>query len=306
MKLRLRAPATSANLGPGFDVFGLALMEPYDIVEAERISDKYVEIEVLEGYPVPTKPEENTGGYAALRMIEDFGLSEGVRLRIRKGIRPGSGLGSSAATAAAAAYAINKLFDLGLSNEELVRYAALGELVSAGAPHLDNVAPAIYGGFVMVSQEPGLRIYSMEPPPDLGVVVVLPDVEKGSTRRAREVIPREVPLRSLVYNVAKASILAAGIALKNINMIREGMSDAVVEPARARAGIIPEYEGVKRLGEELDAGIAVSGAGPAVICVIEKSRRNVAAEALKKFYESRGYRVQLYITEPGPGVTVIG
>ena len=197
MRLRVKAPATSANLGPGFDVFGLALMEPYDIVEAERIPDKRVEVEVLEGYRVPARPEENTGGYVALRMMEEFGLSEGVRLRIWKGIKPGSGLGSSAATAAAAAYLVNKLFNLGLSREELVRYAALGELVSAGAPHLDNVAPAIYGGFVMVSQEPRLRICHVDPPPDLGVVVVLPDVEKGSTRRAREVVPR----RSLLYRL---------------------------------------------------------------------------------------------------------
>lgn len=305
MRLKLRAPATSANLGPGFDVFGLALMEPHDVVEAEHIPDRRVEIEVLEGYFVPTKPEENTGGYVAHRMIEEFGLSGGVRLRIWKRIKPGSGLGSSAATAAAAAYAVNELFDLGLSREELVKYAALGELVSAGAPHLDNVAPAIYGGFVMVSQEPRLRIYFMDPPPDLGIVLALPDIEKGSTRRAREVIPREVPLRSLVHNVAKASILAAGIALKNINMVKEGMNDAVVEPARARVGIIPEYEGVKRLSEELNAGIAVSGAGPAVICVIEKNRRDLAAEVLEKFYTSRGYRVQVYVTEPGPGVAVI-
>jgi homoserine kinase len=281
-------------------------MEPYDVVEAERIPDKRVEIEVLEGYRVPAEPDENTGGYVALRMMEEFGLSEGVRLRIWKGIKPGSGLGSSAATAAAAAYVVNKLFDLGLSGEELVRYAALGELVSAGAPHLDNVAPAIYGGFTVVSQEPRLKIYRVDPSPDLGVVVALPDVEKGSTRRAREVVPGEVPLRSMVRNLASASILAAGMALKNINMVKEGMNDVIVEPARARAGIIPEYEEVKRLGEELDAGIAVSGAGPAVICVIEKDRRRLAAKALEKFYASRGYGVQVYVTEPGPGVAEIG
>jgi len=305
MRLKVRAPATSANLGPGFDVFGLALMEPYDVVEAERIPDKRVEIEVLEGYHVPARPEENTGGYVVLGMMEEFGLLEGVRLRVWKGIKPGSGLGSSAATAAAAAYLVNKLFGLRLSREELVKYAALGELVSAGVPHLDNVAPAIYGGFTIVSQEPRLRIYHVDPPPDLGVVVVLPDVEKGSTRRAREVVPKEVSLTSLVRNVASASILVAGMALKNINMVKEGMNDVIVEPARARAGIIPEYEGVKRLGEELGAGIAVSGAGPAVICVIEKERRKLAADALERFYISRGYKVQVYITEPGPGVTEI-
>lgn len=301
----VKAPATSANLGSGFDVFGLALREPYDVVEVRRIPEKVVRIRVMAGYSIPLSPEENTGGYVALKLMKSFDLPEGVELKIWKRIRPGSGLGSSAATAAAVAYAVNLLFDLKLSREALISYAALGEKVSAGTPHPDNVAPAICGGFVIVSSKNPLKVYSIEPPEDLGIVVILPEFEKGSTRRAREVIPIEVPLSSLVYNVGRASTLAAGMALKNINMIKNGMKDAVIEPARAKAGMIPEYDEVKKLGEQLDAGIAVSGAGPAVIGLIEKNRRAELAEALKKHYASRGYRYEIYVTEPGPGVSEI-
>ena len=303
--MKVRAPATSANLGPGFDVFGLALKEPYDVVELRRISEKIVRISAVEGYSVPLNPEENTGGYVALNMMKTFDLSEGVELKIWKNIKPGSGLGSSAATAAAVAYAMNRLFNLDLTRRELVNYAALGEKVSAGTPHLDNVTPAIYGGFVIVSSRDPLTIYSMDPPDDLGVVIALPDVEKGSTRRAREVIPKEIPLSSLVHNVGKASALAAGMALKNLEMIKDGMNDAVVEPARARAGIIPRYEEVKMLSKRFDAGIAVSGAGPAIIGVIEKDRRTELAEALRDLYTSKGYRCVVYVTEPGPGVSEV-
>ncbi|RLG05218.1 MAG: homoserine kinase [Thaumarchaeota archaeon] len=304
-RMIVRAPATSANLGSGFDVFGMALREPYDLVEVRRIPEKAVRIRSTAGYQIPLNPEENTGGYVALELMKAFDLPEGVELKIWKRIRPGSGLGSSAATAAAVAYAVNLLFDLRLSREDLISYAALGEKVSAGTPHPDNVAPAICGGFVIVSSRDPLKVYSIEPPEELGVVVALPEFEKGSTRRAREVIPREVPLSSLVHNVGRASTLAAGMALKNINMIKDGMKDAVIEPARAKAGMIPEYEEVRRLGERLDAGIAVSGAGPAVIGLIEKGRRAELAEALKELYASRGYRCEVYVTEPGPGVSEI-
>ena len=301
--MRLRAPATSANLGPGFDVFGMALREPYDLLEAEKLPEKVVQLELVEGYPIPLKPEENTGGYVALEMMNDFDIRGGVKFRIWKNIKPGSGLGSSAATAAAAAYAMNKLYDLGLSTQKLVEYAARGELVSAGAAHVDNVASAIYGGFIIISSRNPLRIYSVTPPSDLGVVVVLPDVEKGSTRRAREVLPSSIPLQKLVHNVGAASVLAAGMVLGDLEMIKEGMRDAVVEPARSGAGIIPEYEGVRELGRRFGAGIAVSGAGPAVIAVIERERRGKLATALKDFYQSRGYECLVYVTEPGPGVS---
>ncbi len=305
MRVKVKAPATSANLGPGFDVFGLALKEPYDIVELRPVSGKVVKISVVEGYPIPITPEKNTGGYVALNMIKAFDLPEGVELKIWKKIKPGSGLGSSAATAAAVAYAMNELFDLNLGREELVSYAALGEKVSAGVPHLDNVAPAIYGGFVIISSKDPPVIYSIDPPDDLGVVIALPDFEKGSTRMAREVIPEKVPLSSLVHNVGKASALAAGMALKSMSMIKRGMSDLVVEPARAKAGIIPGYEEVRKLGRRLDAGIAVSGAGPAIIGIIERDRRTELAEELKKFYASRGYRCEVYVTEPGPGIFAV-
>ncbi|RLG05407.1 MAG: homoserine kinase [Thaumarchaeota archaeon] len=303
--MRVKAPATSANLGAGFDVFGLALKEPHDIVEAIRIPEKGVRIKLLEGYEIPLRPEENTGGYVALRIIEDFDLSEGVELRIRKGIKPKSGLGSSAATAAAAAYALNKLFDLGLPREKLVEYAALGELVSAGSPHPDNVASAIYGGFIIISSRNPLKIYAVDPPADLGVVIALPLVEKPSTKKAREILPKMIELKRYVYNIGMATTLVAGMILGDLEMIKEGMNDLIIEPIRAKAGIIPGYEEVKELGRRLNAGIAVSGAGPAIIGVIEKERRKVLAGELEKLYTSKGYRCRIYMTEPGPGVSEI-
>ncbi|MBS7618776.1 homoserine kinase, partial [Candidatus Bathyarchaeota archaeon] len=267
ISIRLKCPATTANLGAGFDIFGLALKEPYDVIEVEK-SSSGIEIQV-EGYDVPKNPEGNTGGYVALRMIRDFAIDSGVKLRIIKRIKPGSGLGSSAATAAGAAYALNEIFQLNLSLDTLVEYASLGEIVSAGAAHADNVAPALYGGFTIIASRKPLKVLNFKPP-EVGIVVALPHVEKGSTRIAREVIPKHVPLEHVVRNIAYASTFVAGMISGNVDLIKMGMNDCIVEPARAEACIFRGFTLFKEAGVKIGAGVAASGAGPAVIGLIEK------------------------------------
>ena len=114
-----------------------------------------------------------------------------------------------------------------------------------------------------------------------------------------------IELKRYVYNIGMATTLVAGMILGDLEMIKEGMNDLIIEPIRAKAGIIPGYEEVKELGRRLNAGIAVSGAGPAIIGVIEKERRKVLARELEKLYTSKGYRCKIYMTEPGPGVSEI-
>ncbi len=300
--IRVRCPATSANLGAGFDVFGIALRKPYDVIEVERAGEG-VEIEVS-GFDVPSEPSRNTGGYVALRMLEEFGLRGGVRIRILKGIRPGSGLGSSAATAAGVAFAINRIFALGLSRGALVRYAAEGEIVSAGVPHMDNVAPAIYGWFTMVASQRPLRVYSIRPPRELGILVMVPEGGKRSTEEARRVLPRKVPLEKAVRNVACASTLAVGMALGDLDMIKVGMEDFIVEPARAEAGILRAFRPLKEAARKLGVSLAASGAGPAVLVIAEPSERKIRRilEALGGILEEEGIQYSFYITELGPGV----
>jgi len=297
--IKLKCPATVANLGAGFDVFGLALKEPYDIIEVEK-SDSGIEIQV-EGYSVPKNPEENTGGYVALRMFRDFAINSGVKLRIIKRIKPGSGLGSSAATAAGVAYALNEIYQLNLSLDVLVEYASLGEIVSAGTAHADNVAPALYGGFTMIASRDPLKVLCFKPP-EVGIVVALLHFEKGSTRIAREVLPRQIPLEHMVKNVAYASTLVAGIVSGNIDLIKMGMNDCVVEPARAKAGILKGFTLFKDVGVKVGAGVAASGAGPAVIGLVEKHLVDKLYDAFEDVCKVLGLSYTVYKTEPGNGI----
>ena len=147
----VKAPATTANLGPGYDVFGLALDEPRDIVTLTPI-EKNIEIHVsgIATDAIPTAPEENTAGVVAKHIIQKFSLNTGMKIKLEKGIIPNRGLGSSAASAAAVAFGLNHLFDLNLDNDQLIQLSAKGEVASAGFEHADNVSAAIYGGFIIV------------------------------------------------------------------------------------------------------------------------------------------------------------
>ena len=299
-ELRVYSPATSANLGSGFDVFGLALKEPLDVMDFEVI-DSGVFIEV-DGYPVPAQPEENCAGFVALEMMNQYDITEGLKISIQKNIKPASGLGSSAASGAGAAYAINKLFDLNLTLPEVVTHASHGEILSAGFPHCDNVVASLFGGFTITVAYSPLEIVKIPPPRNIGVVIALPNIDKGSTEYARSVIPKSIPMEKMAYNVGHAALLAAGVSLGKLEYIVRGMDDRVVEPARAQAGVLKEYFALKRLGKNLNVGIAASGAGPAIISIMEKERREEVANALEKVFSDKGYKCDTIITEPGSGV----
>ena len=303
-KIKLSSHATAANLGPGFDVFGLALKEPYDIMEVEVAEGGAIEIEMSDT-SVPTEPKKNTAGYVALRMLEKFVIKNGVKIKIEKNITPAVGMGSSAASAAGAAYAINKLFDLGLSDFELIQMASYGEIVSAGDSHADNVSAAILGGFTIVASRDPLNVVRLEPPEDMGIVIITPNIEKGSTKLAREAVPRNLSITDLRENVGHASLLAMGMALKRLDYIKQGMHDVVVEPARVRYGIFREFGKLKNVGEEMNAGIAGSGAGSSVIGIIEKARRQELAKGMKEVFENAGHICSVVITEVGEEIKEI-
>ncbi|MBW9224029.1 homoserine kinase [Methanothermococcus sp. SCGC AD-155-E23] len=296
-RIKVISPATSANLGPGYDIFGLALSEPYDTITLSK-SEEGISISLRgEGADrIPEDVDRNTAGVVAREMIKDFNIEEGVKIEIEKGIRPGSGLGSSAASSAGVAFAMNELFNLNLSKLELVKYASLGEVISAGFPHADNVAPAIYGGFTMVINYNPLEILHI--PVDFKVLVALPDVEV-STKKAREILPNSIPLRSMVNNVGKACGMVYSLFKKDLELFgRCMMGDVVVEPYRSK--LIPGYLEVKERVRDLVYGITISGSGPAVIILPKEDKVSQIEEVLDEVWGC-----PVYHTNVGPGVQVL-
>ena len=290
--IAVRAPATSANLGSGFDVFGVALSHPADVVAVERAGETTIEVTGTGAQYIPEDPESNVVGAVA------EALSAPAHIRIDKGVRPASGLGSSAASAAGAALALDRLYDRGNSREELVPIAAEGEAVVSGTAHTDNVAPALLGGFTISSTD-GIRSVDASIP----LVACLPDVAV-STRDARRVVPETVAIESLVDTVGRASTLTVGMCRSDPELVGEGMIDTVVTPARAE--LITGYADVKSAALDAGAtGVTVSGAGPAILaCCRSKDRQSVAGAMVDAFFEE-GIDARAYQTEIGAGATVL-
>ncbi|MDH7507863.1 MAG: homoserine kinase [Methanomassiliicoccales archaeon] len=303
-KVTVIAPATLSNIGAGFDIFGLALGEPYDIIEAQRTVRKGVLITSISGSDskhITPDPMRNSAGIAAMEVLKAGRADFGIELVIRKGIRPGSGIGSSGASAAGGAFAANLLLEKPLPAEKLVICAARAEEVTSGGFHADNVAPAILGGFTIITSYDPFEVERVDPPADLGIAIAMPEVFI-STREARKVIPEKVELKKLVYHVGHASGLVLGMVKGDIGLIGRNVRDSVIEPSRAH--LIPYLREVESAAQEAGACAAfLSGSGPSIAAMfdVQKVNGGSIANAMKKVYETNGIRCDTWVTRPGSG-----
>jgi homoserine kinase len=287
----VRAPATSANLGSGFDVFGAALEQPADVVRVEKADRTTISVSGVGSQYIPEDPDKNTVGAVA------EALDAPAHIEIDKGVRPASGLGSSAASAAAAAVGLNELYDRGLTREELVPIAAEGEAVVSGAAHADNVAPSIMGGFT-IARPDGVTAVDASIP----LVTCLPEIVV-STRDARGVVPETASIESIVEVVGNAATLSVGMARNDPELVGRGMNDAIVTPARAE--LITGYEAVKSAAFDAGAtGVTISGAGPAIIAACREGDRRTIASAMLDAFASVDVEARAYQTRIGGGTTV--
>ena len=295
----VRAPCSTANLGPGFDVFGLALDAFYDEV---TVTKKGKGITIVSSDDIPLKPGQNTAGLVAKEMTKKCKISGGIEITIKKNVPAGFGMGSSAASAAACAIGINKLFNLKLTKNELVSYAGVGEKASAGSIHYDNVAASVIGGFVIVSSNPP-NVIPIEAPKDLVLCLAIPEmkVPKKKTKVSRSVIPKSVKFSDSLKNLANATNIVAGFLNKDSRMIGESVIDVIVEPARKH--MIPGFDNVKKNALRAGAfGVTISGAGPSVIAFVSK-KQNVKkiGDAMRRGFKTAKKNSTIVICKPSKG-----
>ena len=302
----VRAPCSTANLGPGFDVFGMALDAFYDEVTVTK-KPKSFGIKIVSSDDIPLDPKKNTAGLVAMNMKESYKISDGLEIKIKKNVPAGYGMGSSAASAAACAVGINKLYNLKLTDEELVEFAGIGEKASAGTIHYDNVAASALGGFVIVKTTP-LKVVKIQPPNDLVLCVAVPElkVPAKKTKVSRGVIPKKVSLLDMIKNISNASGIVAGFSERNSELIGRSVQDVIVEPARKH--MIPGFDKVKK--NALDAGAdacTISGAGPSVIAFVNVENRIMkkVGEAMKKGFKSAKVDCEIVICKPSKGPKII-
>ncbi len=248
----VRVPASSANLGPGYDVLAAAisLHLELEVTEADRFSLEADEASV---------PSDRSN--LCVRAFEALHPADGIRFAIRTEIPPARGLGSSAAAIVAGLMAADHLFELGLERDEL--YGRAVELEG----HPDNVGAALYGGVVLCPQaldgQPSPRPVRLDPPQGVEGVLVVPH-EEVPTELARAAMPARVAVADAIANVAAASQLVLGIERSDLTLIARGLADRLHQPHRAH--LYPRSMGLLAEARDLGAiGATVSGAGPALL-----------------------------------------
>ena len=265
--VRARAPATIANVGPGFDVFCLAVRGLSDEVAIRPAAADSLRVEGLGVDFIPADFAKNTAGIVIDALRDATGISQPLEVRVRKGIPAARGLGSSAASCAAAALAFLKAFPASksLGAEGFIRAAVEGEAAVAGR-HYDNVTGALLGGFVTIASTEPLVVAREPVSPRIALAIAVPELVLR-TSEMRRVLPDVVPLRDAVANVGRAATLAFALSRGDVALAGRCLEDRLAEPARS-----PFLRGFP---EARAAAIAAGGSG----CAISGSGSTVFALA---------------------------
>jgi len=295
-RVRVFAPATASNLGPGFDVLGLALERPGDVVEVEPRNQPGVEIvEVTGADSLSTDPGENVVGIAAQAALDRLEGGAGVRLWLHKQMPLGSGLGSSAASSVAGAVAVNALFGGTLTPDDLVACALRGEAAASGTAHADNVAPCVLGGIVLIRASNPLDLIPLPAPDALRVVLVHPHAEVLTAEARRLVAEKRFSIGQAVANLGNVAALVAALHQGDLAMLGRSISDALVEPIRAP--LVPAFAEVKAAALDAGAlGCSISGSGPSVLSFADSdAAADTVATAMEGAFARAGLSSDRYV-----------
>lgn len=298
-KIKVAVPATVANLVCGFDILGMALNDPLDIMELELIDEPIINIKHTDDYNLPEAAEKNVAGVSLQALMDEYGKGIGFNVTVHKNIKPGSGLGSSAAGSAGAVAAANHLLGNPFSNEDLVRFAMNGEKLATGVKHADNVTPCIYGGVTLVRSVFPLDIISLAAP-NLFVTVVHPQIEV-KTADARQILRKEVQLKNAIKQWGNIAGLVAGILKNDIPLIGRSLEDVIIEPVRSI--LIPGFDEVKNRSKEAGAlGGGISGSGPSIFMLSEnKSIAKEVEQIMAEIYSTIDIEYKTYVTTINAG-----
>lgn len=304
--VRVFAPATVGNVACGFDVLGLALERPGDVVVVHPGDRPGVEIvEVTgDGGRLPRGADRNASGLAARAVLRVAGLEDsvGLRLELHKGLPLSSGLGGSAASSVAAAVAADAFLETGLDRERLLACAGEGESGGAGAAHLDNAAPCLYGGICLVlhgGDHGSHRVVELPVPAGLSVAVVHPHLEV-ETAEARRLLGDTVRLSDAVLQWGNTAGLVAALYQGDLELLGRTLVDHVAEPRRA--GLVPGFREARRAALEAGAlGGSLSGSGPSVFALCaDLATAARAGDAMAARFGELGIPCDIHISPVAP------
>jgi homoserine kinase len=306
---RLQAASATAfasvgNVGVGFDILGHCLAGAGDRADVRRIDAPVVRMASIEGCVdvLPMDAAQNTAGAALMALRKALGLQHGFEISLHKGIALGSGMGGSAASCVAALVAANALLERPLSRESLYGFAVEGEAVASGGRHGDNVGPMLLGGLVLATRD---RLVRIPVPPTWHCALVHPHAVL-ETRKARAALAGDYALGEFVAQSANLALVLAGCFRGDVELVREGLKDVLIEPRRAP--LVPNFSRVKQAAMDHKAlGASISGAGPSVFGWFEhRAEAEAAAAAMCSAFAEVGLDSDTFVSPvDGPAATLV-
>lgn len=296
--IKVFAPASVSNVACGFDLLGYAIEQPGDEVVVRFSGVPGIQISKITGAKgkLPFDPQKNTAGIAALKLLEHLGdPSLGFEIELHKKMPIGSGLGSSAASAVASVVAINELLKNPLEKRALLPFAAEAEKITSGSVHLDNVAPSLIGGMVMVHKGEPMGAFRLPSVKGLFTAVVHPHVEV-LTKDARQILHPFIPLEKHVEQSALLGSFLLGLFQSDLELIRYGLQDVIIEPQRA--SLIPHFFDIKEAAlREGALGCSISGSGPSIFALCANSFvAEQCGEAMCRIFKDAKIEHTLYLS----------
>ncbi len=274
MKIKVSVPATTANLGAGFDTFGLALKLYNEFIVEESNETK---IETYPENPFLEDPEKNLFVKVLKKVCEERGKPfHGIKLKQINNVPVSRGLGSSATAIVGAILVSSFVNKEELTEDEFFRIAYQFE------PHPDNLLPAWKGNFTVAMVDKGKTFYQrIDFPDELKAVVAVPDFEL-STEKARNVLPEKISLKDGIFNLQRASLFVSALQTKNFELIKVCMEDRFHQPYRKK--LIPGFDDVIRSALENGAlGASLSGAGPTMLALAKDNFEEIGNSMVEAF-----------------------
>lgn len=284
------APGSVGNVGPGFDILGLAIDGMGDTVTVAFSDDWKMEVRGRDADLIPTDPLQNAASIAASAMLKRRGEKRAATVTLEKGLPMSGGMGGSAASSVAGAYAASLACGVEPTSEEIMLAALEGESVVSGR-HLDNIAPITLGGLVLSRSMDPIEVVALKVPPDWSVALITPRV-RVETKQARSILPDMWDRASWIQQMANTAALIIAFENGDGPLARRALDDLYAEPRRAP--MIPRFLEVKRAALTAGAyGCSISGSGPTIFAIVDERTSSVCLAAMKRAMEGVKYDARI-------------
>lgn len=276
-KIKVFSPGSITNLSCGYDILGVCLNNRGDEITVTKTENKGIIIKSNDNYNISNDINKNVAGIAAQALLKKTSTEFGFEIEIKKGIKPGSGIGSSAASSAGTVFAINQLLDSPFSQLDLIKFSMEGEKFVSDSYHADNVAPIIFGGITLVRSISEIDVIKLPTPKSLEVIIIRPNIEI-KTSDSRKVLRKKIKIEEMVQQSANLGSFVSSLYNEDFNLMSRSIVDIIAEPNRRI--LIPEFDNIIKLSK-INGAIAagISGSGPSIFSLSKDT--NISEKILK-------------------------